>query len=725
MSTHPCLRANRAMSRVVLGSVLLLSYTLLLSPSSCASREKFLHRSAALLAARDHAELVAAAARRMNPSIIPGDEESEEIAARIRSALGRRLHHWTEVLACRPRITAARFDENSLEVEIQSEVDGHRSDGQRASYLWTDEVVYRFDEQTGQATLTDWTATSSTEIAAGPPVYRDGTVEAGLDDTVQRPDRVLDNHIVVGLWSGCGAAAIDYDRDGWMDIFAGDGRRSILYRNIKGKRFEDVTSVAGLPDLLATGVLAFDYDGDGWTDLLTLSHFGRERLFRNREGRLEEVTEAARLGKARKGTSAASADIDGDGDLDLYVMQSGDYFAVQGIPPWNARNGYPNILYRNEGDGTFTDISESASVDSTAWSLAGAFGDLDDDGDPDLYVANDFGLNQYFENLGGGEFREATARAGLGDRGYGMGVSIGDYDRDGRLDLYTSNIDSPYGFIYEDPDLPLPWLGRIFRWRIVPYFVKMMQGNTLFRGLGDGRFEEAPVRDDVSRGGWAWAGSFLDFDNDGNLDIYSPNGFDPGIGVDSSFEFFIDSVCNWEEYLKGEKVFETDGRPLQGAERNRLFRQTPEGAFHEIGFVSGAGEIACARGLVIADFDRDGDLDLYLRNYEARSTYLVYEGRKRHWLQVDLVGDRKNSAGVGARVIAVAGDLRQTREAFVGQSYLSGHSPILHFGLGERERVDLLEIRWPDGTIQRIREIPADRRLTIRKSAEDRRFDQP
>ena len=329
-----------------------------------------------------------------------------------------------------------------------------------------------------------------------------------------------------------GLAVGDVDGDGFPDILINRIGERRLFRNIEGRRLEDITERSGLAsDIVGTGALFFDADNDGDLDLLALNQtLPRSKrsieLYRNDgTGKFENVSRAAGLQDSGPAVSAAAADVDGDGDLDVYVTRYQQVKKGQSHYPQdilNSRGAPPNRLLINNGDGIFTDRAHAAGVDDTGYGLAAAFADYDGDGHPDLYVANDFGDNRLYRNKGDGTFEDVTERSGVGDVGFGMGVDWGDFDGDGQLDLYISNMYSSAGnrILDFDPHQMPEALRRKLR--------KAAAGNTLLRNLGNGSFEDVSAPAGVSRAGWAWDTHFLDYDNDGRLDMYVANGFVSG-----------------------------------------------------------------------------------------------------------------------------------------------------------------------------------------------------
>jgi VCBS repeat protein len=281
----------------------------------------------------------------------------------------------------------------------------------------------------------------------------------------------------------------------------------------------------------------FDYDNDGRPDLFVAAARGGDRLFHNTGGRFEDVTAAAHVPPGRWGSMAVAADYDRDGFLDLYVVRMGDQETTTPRPNYAATNGVPNTLLRNLGDGTFTDVTEAAGVGDTGWGMAAAWGDYDGDGWPDLYVANEFGRNVLYHNEGNGRFRERAEAAGVVDGGAGMGVAWGDYDGDGRLDLFVSNMhaNSAWALFHPDFPAPIPWPYRVLglfttgvRERSDEIIHRLTRGSSLYRNQGDGTFTDVSDTAGVRDGQWGWAAEFLDYDNDGRLDLYAVNGFITG-----------------------------------------------------------------------------------------------------------------------------------------------------------------------------------------------------
>jgi len=350
--------------------------------------------------------------------------------------------------------------------------------------------------------------------------------------------------------SAGGVAVGDFDNDGWPDLFFAGGEGSKLYRNTGHGSFEDVTARAGLagePGLYAQGAAFGDYNNDGCLDLyITRTPNISNKLFRNNcDGTFTDVTEKAGVGLASYSTTAAWADVDNDGYLDLYVTLTGN--ALERTPgvPSHARDGEPDRLYHNNGDGTFTDISQQAGIGDPGWGIGVTFWDYDNDGHPDIYVANDFGPNTLWHNDGKGRFKMVAREAGALDYGFGMCASPGDYNNDGYLDLYVSNLYSGSMWYLDHTSLPFIWgrfwaggTGRDFKagreiWDNVGHSLSAMlalgrkfgEGNSLLENQGNGTFKSVGIEKRVNMGGWAWGSDFFDFDNDGDLDIHNVNGF--------------------------------------------------------------------------------------------------------------------------------------------------------------------------------------------------------
>lgn len=328
------------------------------------------------------------------------------------------------------------------------------------------------------------------------------------------------------VWHG--AAAADWDNDGWIDLLVTGSDRNFLYRNNGQGGFEEVSDAVGL-GLVDAGVapVAVDYDNDGDLDVF-VSAVGPQILLENRlvpEGKLafRDVSVAAGVAVVALGFSAAAGDVNGDGWRDLYVTSYNHYGQVMPNSWFRATNGTPNLLFINQGNGRFREQAARWGVDDRRWSYAAAFADVNGDGRQDLYVANDFGENGLFINRGN-RFEDEARQRGVLDPGYGMGVSFGDYNNDGQLDLHVTNMSSTAGnrilarlFPEEKPE------DNVLK--------KLAAGNSLFENQGDGYFRDVTAEAGGFSGGWAWGGGFLDFDNDGWEDLFTPNGFISGTSM--------------------------------------------------------------------------------------------------------------------------------------------------------------------------------------------------
>jgi len=528
------------------------------------------------------------------------------------------------------------------------------------------------------------------------PVFVDVTQAAGIDF-----------HLTCGgaqklyiMESMCGGVAvIDYDNDGGPDIFlvngstleefkAGKSPASKLYHNNHDGTFTDVTEKAGLAHRgWCFGAAVGDYDNDGWDDLYITCLTGSFLYKNNGDGTFKDVTAQAGVGNpGRWGTSAAFGDYDRDGHLDLYVTNYVD-LDLNNLPEFGSTPfckyrgiavscgprglaGSRDRLYHNNGDGTFTDVTEAMKIDAGSYyGLGVIWADYDGDGWPDIYVANDSSPSLLYHNNQGKSFTEVAITAGVayssdGREQAGMGVDFGDYDNDGWPDLVKTNFSD--------------------------------DANNLYHNNGDGTFDDhAGVAGfgAVSVPFLGFGVRFLDYDNDGWKDIFVANGHvNPQV----------------DEHAFG----------ITYAQRALLFHNLRDGRFEEVGLRAGPAvrQRRVSRGLAVADFNNDGALGVLISNLDGSPTLLRNVLKPRgHWLRLKLVGTRSNRDAYGARVEIVSGGLKQVDEVRANSSFLSASDSRLHFGLGAATRVDQVVIRWPSGLVEKLGQLPVDEELVIRE----------
>ena len=610
-----------------------------------------------------------------------------------------------------------------------------------ASQAGIDRAYFRmkFERVAGHLRIREASLIDGNRVISDRPQFVNVAKAAGIDFQNQFYPAFLNQPLKFGMirYGPAGITAVDYDNDGFYDLFIPDGAESRLFRNRGDGTFEDVTRKAGLSGLDGVSVAVFaDYDNDGYKDLFVSRTFRHNQLFHNnRDGTFSDVTANSGIGEDCCTTVASWADYDNDGRLDLYVGRYLD--PRQKIPTtFYARNGEPNQLYHNNGDGTFTNVTEKAGVGDTGLCLGTVWGDYDDDGYADLYVVNDFGRNTLYHNNRNGTFTDVTVKSGTLAYGAGMSASFADYDNDGRLDIYVTHIRSEHSWFAEPPtvdrymansfrqgvwktDMPLYW--EIFRqsgFAFVQVFQQMASGNNLLRNRGDGAFEDVTEKSNTSPMGWFWGASFADFDNDGWQDIYAADGWVRNDrGTEIEMDFLNNVVSRQDEYKTGiffdPKYFGKNS--WHGWERNRHLRNNGDGTFSEIGRGAGTDLLLNSRGVAVADFWNRGVLDIAVSASTDRHALLKnLVGVKRHWLGVELVGTKSNRDAVGARITIRANGKQQMRELVLGDGYGSQNSLRQYFGLSDANEVDDLTVRWPvSGTVQHFAKVPSNQIIEV------------
>jgi hypothetical protein len=525
-------------------------------------------------------------------------------------------------------------------------------------------------------------------FADSPILLHDVTKETGI--TFVHTDGGSGLHYIMETVSA-GLALFDYDGDGYIDIYFLNGAplkgtktdvapKNALYRNEGNWKFTDVTEKAGVGDEgYGLGVAVGDYDNDGDPDIY-LNNYGPNVLYRNNgDGTFTDVTKQAGVDNGfRVGAGTCFLDMDKDGDLDLYVSVYLDFsyekhvtLTTKGFPVYANPRFYPpmpDFLYRNNGDGTFTDVSKSSGIGEHAgWGMGIVCGDYDNDGDTDVFIGNDVAENFLFQNDGTGKFEEvglitATAYDLHGDEQGSMGVDCGDYDNDGFLDFYVTS-----------------YQGQLA---------------TLYRNLGNGMFEDVTLLTGAGAGTLphvTWGNSFVDFDNNGFRDIFVACGH-----LQDNVEKFDDTTTY--------------------TARNILLMNTGDGKFKDISDQSGDGMKVklSSRGAGFDDLDNDGDVDVVILNSRREPTILRNDSpSKGHWLQVRLQGVKTNRDGVGAHVKVISDDLTLLDEVHSGRGYQSHYGSRLYFGLGNRDNVDQIEVSWIGGGIDVFKNIAVDKIVTL------------
>lgn len=538
-------------------------------------------------------------------------------------------------------------------------------------------------------------------VDGAPVVFIDITEQSGLNKFRHRSGTPEKKTIIET--PGSGVALLDYDNDGWLDIYLLNGStmsalqgkepppRAMLFHNNHDGTFTDVTDKAGVAnERWGFGTAVADYDNDGWPDIY-VANFGKNRLYHNNhDGTFTDVAEKAGVTVGGWSAGPTWGDYDHDGRLDLFVPgyvkfdQNHPPIAGQGSIPPNfcqfrgvavmcgprGLHGEADHLFHNNGDGTFTDVSLKAGVSDPSgyYGLASVFVDVDDDGWVDLVVANDSTPNYLYRNRHNGTFEDVSYESGFalsedGREQASMGIAVGDYNRDGKVDLFTTTFSDDY--------------------------------KTLYRNDGGGNFSDISYQAglaDPTIPFLAWGTGFLDFDNDGLLDIFIANGH---VYPEADQH---DWGSTW-------------------AERPQLFRNLNGSKFEEVAPATGSGlaDVISARGAAFGDLFNDGHIDVVINNIDSTPTLLRNVVKnKNHWLTLKLVGGSKSPRdAIGTKIFLTAGGVRQRADVFSGGSYGSSSDPRVHFGLGSTTKIDKVEIHWPSGLKQEIAAPEIDRIITV------------
>jgi len=552
---------------------------------------------------------------------------------------------------------------------------------------------------------------------------------------------VLDGACGIDVYGNNGVSAGDFDNDGFDDLYICQpaGLPNRLYRNRGDGTFDDVTEKAGVGVLDNTACALFaDFRNVGLQDLLVVCSSGPLLFLNQGNVTFTLKRDAFQFATPPQGsfTHAAIADYDRDGRLDIYFCLYSYYLGLDQYhypaPYFDARNGPPNFLLHNQGGGVFVDRTAAAGLqtDNDRYSFACAWGESLSNNLPDLYVANDFGRNTFYRNNGDGTFTATSSKSHVEDVGAGMSACWADYDNDGRPDLYVANMWSAAGqrvsqqqpFHPEAPDA------------IRALYQRHARGNSLYRNHGDGVFSNVADQAGVEMGRWAWGSDFWDFDHDGYPDLYVTNGY---ISSPRESETYSDLGSFFWRQVVGRSP--NDATPSQGYERgwnalnelirsdnswsgferNVMFANNRDGTFSQVSGVVGLDFLEDSRSFALADLDHDGRLEVIVKNRNAPQLRILHNDMQQLGgsIAFRLKGTKSNRDGIGAAITLESSEIRQTRYLQAGTGFLAQHTKEVFFGLGQKAREISATVRWPSGLTQQFDALPPNSRITIEEGS--------
>jgi len=633
----------------------------------------------------------------------------------------------------------------TVAADIRYEIVGVRTDDSRESRTgsWRTRWV-QGELDTWQAA--QWSALEETLTRASGPLFTDITARVLGGNSSYKEQllhgadywrSVLDGAIGVDVYGNNGVAVEDFDNDGFEDLYVcqAAGLPNRLFRNRGDGTFEDVTEKSGVGVLDFTSCALFaDFENRGLQDLLVVGSTGPLLFVNEGNGKFSLRKEAFHFERPPQGsfTHAAIADYNRDGRLDVYFCLYNYYQGLDQyrypVPYYDARNGPPNYLFRNSGKWVFEDATEAAglSVENDRYTFACSWGDVNGDGWPDLYVVNDFGRNVLYRNQGNGTFDAVSQEAHVNEVGAGMSSCWLDFDNDGKQDIYGAGMWVAAGMrIFGDshfhPDDSEP-IRTLYR--------RHMTGNSLYRNLGDGKFENVGAKSGVEKGRWSWSTDAWDFDNDGFPDLYVTNGYISGLVRRDVSSFFWRQVVakspadssTSPDYERGwgamNELIRSDST-WNGHERNVLLANNRDGTFSDISGVAGLDFRDDSRAFALADFDGDGKLEIVLKNRNAPQVRILRNAMNGigNSIVLRLRGNKSNRDAIGTAVTVTSGTLQQTKYVQAGSGFLSQHTKELFFGVGDHSAGVTATIHWPSGLKQELETVPINHRIEIHEGS--------
>ncbi|MBV9267538.1 MAG: VCBS repeat-containing protein, partial [Acidobacteriaceae bacterium] len=648
-----------------------------------------------------------------------------------------------------PRIVTAEFQVTSIEessergllTEIRYELVGSGPDLFREQRSGNWHLEWQ-KATSGGYRVQKWQVSDEMHARSTAPLFEDVTAHAlgrnpsyseQLLHGVDYWRTVLDGASRIDIYGHNGVSVADIDGDGLDDLYVCQpaGLPNRLYRNRGDGTFEDITEASGVGVLENTACALFaDFNNSSRQDLIVVRSSGPLLFVNEGNGKFRPKPDAFRFSNDPQGTftGAAVADYDRDGWLDiyfcLYVYYQGAGQYKYPTPYYDANNGPPNFLMRNNRDGTFRDVTAESGLNrnNTRYSFCCAWTDSNGDGWPDLYVVNDFGRKNLYRNNGDGTFTDVAAEAGVEDVGAGMSVCSFDYDNDGAEDLYVADMWTAAGERITGQ--------AIFRKNssasVRELYRKHAMGNSLFRNAGKGRFADKTSAANVGMGRWSWSSDAWDFDHDGFSDLYVTNGMISGpIREDLNGFFWRQVIGNSPDEAKPSQAYEQGWSAINeliredytwsGFERNVFYGNNGDGTFSDVSGAIGLDFIEDGRAFALADMDGDGRLEMFLKNRNGPQLRLLKNVMKDlpSSISFRLQGTKSNRDAIGAVITLETNVGRQMRRLQAGSGFLSQHTKEVFFGLGDATGSIRATIRWPSGAVQTVENLPADHRINI------------